>query len=263
MGNIVPGAGDELAVLDGADLWIYDLSGAEARLLSSFSVSIPPGPVRHREDAGSLELIDLDGNGLAEVCLSPPGAVRGEVWRLEADMWVLLGYLPHPARAVWEPNGAVLIGQCLLNSPSLDPASVSWFYPLTGKEPDSVSLGFQPTGITALDGNAGGGPVLLATDLNGNLFRIPPSGDPVALPGEWGTCIKVAGDIGGPVALVTSPRFRSDVLYIISPVNGDIYAEFPLPSGPIIDIAIGDIDRDHRAEIVVAALEEEGVRIYY
>ena len=262
-GNIYPGAGDELAVLAGSDLWIYDLSGPEARLLSTLSLTIPPGPVRHREDAGSLELIDLNDDGLMEVCVAPGGAIRGELWQLEGDEWAVLEYLPHPAHAVAASDGAVLVAPWLLTSPALNPRAMSWFYPLSERESESLTFNFSPTGIAVLPTIDRSNPVLLATDSNGSLYRIP-IGEPIRqLPGEWGSCIKTGMGQNRPIALVTGPGLLSDSLKIINPIDGQIYGEFPLAAGVIIDIALGDIDRDNLAEIIVATLESEGVRIYF
>jgi hypothetical protein len=262
-GNLVAGVGDELVVLDGADFWVYDLSGPQARLLSSLSVSIPPGPVRHREDNGSLELGDLDGNGLADVCVAPPGASRGEVWRLEGDDWVQLGFLPHPARALAPKSGAVLVLPSLIDAPALDSSFAFWFFPLEERASFFVQLNFSPTGIASLPESDSDLPALLAVDLTGTLFRVSSTGEHTALAGKWGDCVRVASYRTGPIALVSSPWFEGDVLTLLDPVDGEVIADFPVPGGSIIDIALGDIDKDNKAEILVAALAEEGVRIYY
>jgi hypothetical protein len=263
VGNIVPGGGDELTVLVGSDLWIYDLTGAEARLMSTLSVSIPPGPVRHREDAGSLDLLDLDDNGNMEICVSPPGGVRGELWRLDGDAWVLLGYIPYPSHAASRRNQALLVGPYLVTSPALDPGSLSWYYPLAERPSDSVPFSFSPTDIAVIPSTEHERLTLLATDLYGHLYRIPTGESMRQLPGEWGTCVRTAMGSSGPLALVTGPMITRDKLSIINPADGSVRREFDLDSGIIIDVALGDIDRDNLSEIVVAAIEPEGVRIYY
>jgi hypothetical protein len=262
-GDLVPGGADELAVLDGSDLYVYDLSGAEPRLLNSLTVSIPPSPTRFREDAGSLELIDLDGNGVDEVCIAPPGGSRGEVWSYSGDTWVPLGFLPHPARTTAPGSGAVLVGQYLGDFPALDPAGLSWFYPLTQKEPVSLGIGFSPIAVASMPGATAQLPEILAINRSGILYRVSPGIEPLALPGSWGDCVRVAGDSEGAVGLLTKPSINSDVLTLVDPVDGNVLAEFPYPDGPIIDIATGDVDRDGKAEILIAAIHPEGVRIYY
>ena len=150
VGKLVAGSGDQLAVLDGSDLYVYDISGSEPRLLNSFTVSIPPASIRHREDTGSLELIDLDGNGLDEICIAPPGGSRGEVWRFDGNDWAPVGFLPLPARASSPEAAAVLVGQYRSDFPGIDSGSLQWFYPLTDKPPTQLTIGFSPIGVAVL-----------------------------------------------------------------------------------------------------------------
>jgi hypothetical protein len=270
-GDVVPGTSklrletphEELAVMDGSDLWIYDLSMAEPRLVSSLSVSIPPGPVRHRDDGGALELVDLDGDGLAEICLAPPGAARGEAWELEGDNWVLLEYLPNPPRASDSRVGAVIVGPYLVDSPALDPSLLQWVFPLSERAPEAFAPGFALTDIAILPGSGGRLPEVVAVDTDGTLRIVSPPSDVRALDGVWGSCVAVAMSRNSPLVLATAPTLSSDVLSILDPYSEDVLAEFPCPGGPIIDIALGDIDGDGRTEILVAVLEEEGMRIYY
>ncbi|HDS29772.1 MAG TPA: hypothetical protein ENN67_01885 [Firmicutes bacterium] len=262
-GNIIPGVGDELAVLAGSDLWIYDLSGTEARLVSTLSVQIPPGQVRHREDIGSIVLIDLDDNGVMELCVSPPGGARGEVWRLDGDEWVLLGFLPHPARAVSHRNKSVLVGNYLVDSPAFNAGGLFWTYPLTDRANESATLSFPAADIAVVQSGERERTALVAVDLKGRLYHIVQNETPRQIPGEWGTCVRTAMSSSGPVALVTSPAITRDKLSIINISDGTILREFQLDSGVIIDVALGDLDRDNLSEIIIAALEPEGVRIYY
>jgi hypothetical protein len=263
VGKLVAGSGDELAVLDGSDLYVYEMSGAEPRLLNSFTVSIPPASVRHREDAGSLELIDLDGNGLDEICIAPPGGSRGEVWRLGGAEWAPVGFLPLPARAVAPQSMAVLVGQYLTGLPALDSTSLSWFYPLTQKEPTAVALGFSPIAVAAIPEATTRLPDLLAVNKSGALYRVPAQGPPVSIPGTWGDCIRTGITRSGAVAILTKPSLGSDELTIVDLATESVLATYPYPDGPIIDIAVGDTNRDGKSEIIVAAVHPEGVRIYY
>jgi len=262
-GDVVPGPVEELAVMDGSDLWIYDLSMAEPRLVNSLSVSIPPGPVRHRDDGGALELVDLDGDGLAEVCLAPPGAARGEAWELEGDNWVLLEYLPNPPRASDSRIGAVIVGPYLVDSPALDPSLLQWVFPLSERGPEAFTPGFSLTDIATLPGSGGRLPEVVAVDTDGTLRILSPPADVRALDGKWGSCIAVAMSRNSPLVLASAPTLSTDVLSILDPYSQDVLAEFPSPAGPIIDIALGDVDGDGKTEILVAVLEQEGMRIYY
>ncbi len=262
-GNIVPGSADELAILDGSDLWIYDLSGTEPRLINSLTVSIPPGPVRHREDTGSLELVDPDGNGQMEICIAPPGASRGEIWKLSGDDWILLEYLPYPARAADLHTGGIIIAPWLIDSPALDPSHLQWIFPTAEREPIQINTGFPPVDIIPIPGSQSALPGLLALDNEGTLHLIPYRVQPGTLEGGWGNCMEVVMYSGDPIVLLTSPEFIDDKLTLLDLYSGSILAEFPIANGPIIDITFGDIDRDGKAEILVAVLEEEGVKIYY
>lgn len=262
-GNIVPGLADELVVLDGSNLWIYDLSWDEPRLLNSLTISIPPGPVRHRDDGGALQLVDLDGNSLAEICLAPPGGVRGEIWSLSGDEWILLGYLPYPPVAVDTHSRGVLVAPYMINSNSLDPSLVSWRYPLSERESSRLYMNFSPSDIAVIPETKAGFPSLAAINIDGVLSILPHSGGIEILDGVWGTQVEIAIHRNSPIAILTSPSIVSDKLTLLELYSGIILAEFPVPNGPVIDIALGDIDRDGKSEILVAVLEEEGVKIYY
>ncbi len=262
-GNIVPGSADELAILDGSDLWVYDLAGAEPRLLSSLRVSTPPGQVHHREDTGSLELIDLNGDGQVEVCLAPPGAARGEVWQLHGDSWLLLEFLPWPARAVDPRTGGVVVAPYLSDAPALDPSAIQWVFPTTETEPASLVTGFPVLDIAPLTQTGARSQQLLAVDTGGTVHLLGGRGESQVLPGKWGNRLRVAMYAEGPVAILTSAGVTGDKISLINPLTQALLAQFPVPQGPIIDLALGDIDRDGRAEILSAVLEKEGVRIYY
>lgn len=262
-GNLIAGKGDELAVLYGSDLYIYDISGTEAKLLNSFSVSIPSVSVRHREDAGSLELIDLDDNGLDEVCVAPPGGSRGEIWSYNGHDWIPLGFLPAPARAVEPQLGAVLIGQYLDNAPAFNQRSLKWYFPLSDNRTADVFTGFSPLAVAAVSRTNQDLPDIIAVNRNGVLMRVLTNGQQVMLGGQWGTSIKMAYHRNGSVVLLTRPSLLKDSLVLVDSSSGAILAEYPYPNGPIIDIAVGDINMDGRSEIMTAAINPEGVHIYY
>jgi hypothetical protein len=262
-GRMVTGNQDELAVLDGSDFYVYDLSGVDPRLLSSFSVSIPLGQVRHREDSGSIELCDLDGNGMDEVLIAPPGGNRGEVWRFKSDNWDRLGFISSPAWATAPQVGGAMIGQYLSGTPALDPATLSWFFPLTTKEPIKIDLRVSPTSVASLPETSQKLPAFLVVDQKRTLYKYSTDGGLVAIQGLWGNCVRVAQTANGPVALLTSPSLTSDELTILNPSDGKVLAKYPYADGPIIDIAVGDINQDGYSEILVAAIHPEGVRIYY
>jgi hypothetical protein len=80
---------------------------------------------------------------------------------------------------------------------------------------------------------------------------------------NFGARVQARSASSGPVALLTDPTLNADKLTILDIRNRTIVATFPHPEGPIIDIAVGDIDRDGRSEIIIAAIHPEGVRIYY
>jgi len=262
-GNIFPGAADELAILDGSDIWIYDLSRIEPRLLSSFSVSIPPGPVLHREDRGSLEPIDLDENGQMELCVSPPGGIRGEIWQFDGNTWVLHQYLQAPAREVDPRIGAVIIAPYLETVPAFDPAQLMWVFPTTESESSPVGAGWPVTDIAIVPGERTWLPPLVVTDTTGTLWYVDRRLEPRALDGRWGSCLKVAMNPDSPVVLITSVSVSDDILTLLDPYTGLVLAQFSMPDGPIIDLALGDIDHDGKSEILTAVLADEGVRIYF
>ena len=262
-GDIVPGSGDELAVLDGSDLWVYDLSGPQAKLLSSLSVSIPPSDVRHRSDSGSLELIDLDGDGQVEACIAPPGGSRGEIWNPENDEWVLLGYLPFPARTSASSIGAVLVAPYLTGIPAFDPAGLQWFFPLSENKPISFNAGFAPVSADVLPAATGEIPSVIALDIGGVMHKILPNGSSSAYDGIWGDIVRVANSANGAVIIVSSSEFIGDSVTLLDPSSGKELARYASPGGPIIDIALGDIDRDASTEILTAVLDSDGIKIYF
>ena len=262
-GNIVPGMADELAVLDGSNLWIYDLSRAEPQLLHSLTVYIPPGPVRHRDDGGSIQLLDINGDSLAEICISPPGGIRGEIWGLQGDDWVLYEYLSDPPRAVDNIQGGVLVAPYMINRFALDPARLTWEFPMSERDSSGLTTGFFPVDIDVIPETGTGAPSLAALDINGVLRLLPKSGGTEILDGTWGDRIEIAMHRNSPIGILTSPSITSDTLTLIDLYSGTIFSRFPVPEGPIIDLALGDIDRDGKSEIIAAVLEEDGVKIYY
>ncbi|MFH1676776.1 MAG: hypothetical protein ABIC40_07090 [bacterium] len=262
-GDIIPGSGDELAVLDGSDLWVYDLSGSQAKLLSSLSVSIPPADIRHRSDSGSLELIDLDGDGQVEVCIAPPGGSRGEIRTPKNDDWVLLAYLPYPARASATSIGGVLVAPFLSGVPAFDPQRIQWSFPLSENDPIPFNAGFAPVSVDMLPAATGEIPSVIALDIDGILHKILPNGTSTTFGGTWGDMVRVAESGDGPVIIVSSNDFFGDSLILLDPSSGKEFARFPSPGGPIIDIALGDIDRDANTEILVAVLDSDGIKIYF
>jgi len=254
---------DELAVLDGSNLWVYDLSRTEPQLLNSLTVSIPPGPVRHRDDGGSIQLIDINGDSLSEFCISPPGGIRGEIWGLQGDDWVLNEYLSYPPRAVDDIQGGVLVAPYTINSFALDPGQLKWEYPMSERESSRLSLNFSPVDIAVLPETRSGAPSLAALDTEGVLRLLPNSGGVEILNGKWGDQMAVGVHRNSPIGILASPSITSDTLTLLDLYSGTVLWTFPVPGGPIIDIALGDIDRDGKSEIIVAVLEEEGVKIYY
>jgi hypothetical protein len=254
---------DELAVLDGSNLWIYDLSRAEPQLLNSLTVAIPPGPVRHRDDGGSIQLIDINGDSLAEFCIAPPGGVRGEIWGLQGDDWVLYEYLSDPPRAVDDVQGGVLVAPYMVNRFALDSSQLVWEYPMSERESSSLSLNFSPVDIAVLPETRSGPPSLAALDTGGVLRLLPNSGGAETLEGIWGDRMEIAVHRNSPVGILTSPSITSDTLTLLDLYSGTIFSTFPVNGGPIIDLALGDIDSDGKSEIIVAVLEQEGVKIYY
>ncbi len=262
-GNVVAGAGDELAVLDGADVWIYDLSWSEPRLLASLRVSIPPGPVRHRSDTGALELVDLDGDGLDEICLAPPGASRGEVWEFEGDRGMLLESLPYPPRASDSSLRGVVVAPWLIDTAAFDPAHIQWVYPLTENESEYLAIGFPITDLASMPGGKSRLPDLIAAGPDGSITLLPRRAEPETIAGNWGHRIAVASHRSVPVVVATSRSLLADRLTILDPYSRQVLAYFDSPGGPIIDLALGDIDHDSKAEILAAVVDEEGVRIYF
>jgi hypothetical protein len=127
----------------------------------------------------------------------------------------------------------------------------------------ACNLGFSPTSVAAVPESGTGIPELLAVDRYGSLHLVQPGGQAATFDGKWGNCVRVASTAEGPVALLTDPGLDADKLTIMDIQNHNIFASFPHPDGPIIDMAIGDIDRDGLAEILIAAIHPEGVRIYY
>jgi hypothetical protein len=155
------------------------------------------------------------------------------------------------------------VGDYLDDAPALSQGSLQWFFPLSRKESIPCSLGFSPTSVAALPESGAGIPAVLAVDRYGTLHQVPPSGQAGTFDGKWGNCVGIARASSGPVALLTDPTLNADKLTILDIRNRTIVATFPHPEGPIIDIAVGDIDRDGRSEIIIAAIHPEGVRIYY
>jgi len=262
-GNVLAGPRDELVLLDGADLRIYDLSRAEPRLLTQLTVDIPPGPVRHRSDTGSISLIDLDRNGTTEVCLAPPGASRGEIWSFTEDQWVLVDFLTWPPHAADTDTGGILVAPWQVSRPSLEPFNTRWVYPLLDSEERITTIDISLTSMAVVPDSGGATPTVAGTTTDGRLMLFPPGGVGEAVPGTWGDRLEVAMYSDGPVGIVSSPWFTNDVLYIIDLYSGTVLAEFGVPDGVVIDVATGDIDGDSRAEIITAVLAEDGVRIYY
>jgi len=262
-GNITPDTVEELAILNGRNLWVYDLSLAEPRLVTSLTVSIPPGTVRHREDTGSLVLVDLDGDGQDEVCLAPPGGKYGEIWRLDGDNWVQLEFLEHPPHAADAETGGVLIAPWRLTSPSLDNGLAKWVYPLSDEDDLTLRLSNTVAGTAVVPGTGGEFTELVLSDPSGRLYHQTRETGGRFLDGTWGSPVAIAMVEKNPVVIATSTSITSDVLTIFELHSGDTLALYPILAGPIIDIAVGDIDRDRKAEIIIAVLEEDGVKIYY
>jgi hypothetical protein len=130
-------------------------------------------------------------------------------------------------------------------------------------ESELLGIGFSAVDLVPVPGERTWLPGLLAIDTNGTLWDLPNRGAPHAINGNWGNCLEIAMYSGGPLALLTSGSLTDDRLTLLQPYTDTILIEFPVETGPIIDLALGDIDRDGRTEILVAVLEEEGVKIYY
>jgi len=262
-GNIVPSPADELAILDGRSLWVYDLTTSEPRLLTSLNISIPPGPVRHREDAGSLVLVDLDNDGQDEVCLAPPGGEHGEVWDFSSDKWEHLEFLENPPRAADSRTGGILTAPWKLTSASLDNGLLKWVYPFSDQETTALRSSNSITDIAVVPSDASSLPDLVLSDLSGRLYYQTGESDGHFLSGTWGCPVDVAMVGKNPAVLATSTGITSDTLTIFDLKMENPLAVFPIPKGPIVDITTGDIDRDRKAEIIIAVLEEDGIKIYY
>ncbi|HEX9745565.1 MAG TPA: hypothetical protein VGB30_09070 [bacterium] len=262
-GNIYAAGGEELAILDGSDVWVYDLSGEEARLLDTVSIDIPAGPARFREDRGSLVTVDIDGNGHHELCVAPPAGIRGEIYRLESSGWVQLGFLDNPARSEGPWEGSVIMGSIGSNTPVFNSSSFKAVQPLSEDPADEISLGAGIIDIAHYQTSDSPFKGMITLDINGTLGVVPPGGERRELPGKWGISVTGANYSNGPLALVSSADFYGDTLSIIKIDNGTELESFRISSGQIIDITTGDIDRDNLAEIVVAVIEPDGVKIYY
>lgn len=262
-GNIIPGSPDELAVLDGADLWVYDLSWAEPRLITSLTISIPPGPVRHREDAGSLEIADLNGDGIAEVCIAPPGGSRSEIYRFEDNAWVLLDFLPDLPHASDPGIAGVVVAPYLIDHPAIDQSNLRWMFPFSEIQSQNILTGIPLLDVDIIPDSRTWLPGLVAVDTRNKMHIFPARGESITITGEWGHRIASVMSRGATIVLAASTGITTDKLILLDPFAENILAEFASPSGPIIDIATGDIDSDSKSEIITAMLGAEGVRIYY
>jgi hypothetical protein len=121
----------------------------------------------------------------------------------------------------------------------------------------------MPVNIAVIPETRTGPPSLVVLDTEGVLRLLPYSGGSEALSGKWGNAFAVALYRNSPVGILTSRSITSDTLTLLDLYSDTVLAQFPVEGGPVIDIALGDIDRDGESEILVAVLEEDGVKIYY